>query len=175
MKLKPCPFCGFDKFDNQPYWDDFDTDDVLSLDSLQSSIIKREILNYNLQGVDSSKVKTYLSNKGVLPLYLDGEKVFNEHEEVINLIPESFKLKIKELAPKNIQLEFLDVLGYKITISGPVNLALDSNYYNYSFSSTEEKTLIPSWINFLLLKAVNPNVQASFWIPSLKDKVKRGE
>lgn len=150
----------------------FDTDDVLSLDSLQSSIIKREILNYNLQGVDTSKVKTYLSNKGVLPLYLDGEKVFNEHEEVVNSMPENFKLKLNELAPKNIQLEFLDVLGYKITISGPVNLALDSNYYNYSFSSTEEKTLIPSWINFLLLKAVNPNVQASFWIPSLKDKVK---
>lgn len=26
--LKPCPFCGKAITGNQPYWDDFDTDDV---------------------------------------------------------------------------------------------------------------------------------------------------
>ena len=150
----------------------FNTDDVLSLDNLESSILKKEILKYNLQGINSSKIKEYLSKKGLLPLYLDGDKIFTEFEEIVNSIPETFKLKIKSLTPKNIEVVFPNILGHKITISGPINVGSDGNYYNYSFSSTEEKTLIPSWINYLLLQVNNSNVKANYWIASQSDKIK---
>jgi exodeoxyribonuclease V gamma subunit len=151
---------------------EFDTDDILSLDTLQASLVKKELLAYNLQGIDSSKVANYLVNKGVLPLYLEGKKIYDEYNEIINSMPENFKSKIKQLAPKNIHLEFPNILGHKITISGPINVALDGNYYNYSFSSTEEKVIIPSFINFLLLKALNPDVKANYWIAGKPSEVK---